>query len=115
MLTPSFLLQNSTAARIAVYESRLQQRGPPYLDISDSAREVISFESDQGSPANGVEPVTMDTNIPVLIPAPQAPQNPQAPPGTLLPREIISFRDASSSMFPPELRYAVKRDAPTST
>ena len=50
----------------------------------------------------GVEPVTMETNIPVLIPAPQAPQKPQAPPGTDLPRLFISTNAFLRSMTPPE-------------
>lgn len=36
--------------------------------------------------------------------SPAASQNPQAPPGTLRPRAIISFKAVSSSISPPALR-----------
>ena len=57
----------------------------------------------------------MDTNMPELIPAPQAPQKPQAPPGTLLPRFIISRSAVSRLSLPPAFLYAVSSAAPTIT
>lgn len=38
--------------------------------------------------------------------APQAPQKPQAPPGTFFPRLTISLKAGYRSMSPPALRYA---------
>ena len=76
---------------------------------------VILWDSANGSLVRGVDCEMMDTNIPVLIPAPQAPQKPQAPPGTLRPRFIISVNALRRSMFPPALRYAVSSAAPTIT
>ena len=72
-------------------ESLLQQRGPPISPICPSDLAVILCDSANGSFAKGVDFEIMDINIPELIPAPQAPQNPQAPPGTLFPRFIISI------------------------
>ena len=57
-----------------MWESRLQQRGPPTSPIAPSAEDVILFDNPHASFARGVEPVTIDTNIPALTPAPQAPQ-----------------------------------------
>ena len=54
----------------------------------------------------------MDTNMPVLTPAPQAPQKPQAPPGTCLPRACISRRAADRSRSVPAFFAAVRRAAP---
>jgi hypothetical protein len=45
----------------------------------------------------------IDMNMPVLTAAPQAPQNPHAPPGTLLPLLTISLSEACRSIFPPAL------------
>ena len=45
--------------------------------------------------------VAMDTNIPVLIPAPQAPQKPQAPPGTCFALLCISASAVCKSTSPP--------------
>lgn len=72
-------------------ESLLQQRGPPISPIFSSDFAVILCDSENGSFAKGVDFEIMDINIPELIPAPQAPQNPHAPPGTLFPRFIISI------------------------
>ncbi len=65
----------------------------PISPIFFSDSEVILCASANGSFAKGVDFEMIEMNIPVLIPAPQAPQNPQAPPGTLLPRFIISAND----------------------
>ena len=68
---------------------------------------VILCDKAKGSTVNGVEDEMIDTNIPELIPAPQAPQKPQAPPGTLFPRFIISARALPRSTSPPAFLYAV--------
>ena len=60
-------------------ESLLQQRGPPISPICPSDLAVILCDRANGSFAKGVDFEIMDINIPELIPAPQAPQNPQAP------------------------------------
>ncbi len=73
-------------------ESLLQQRGPPISPISSSDLAVILCDNANGSFSKGVDFEMMDINIPELIPAPQAPQKPQAPPGTLFPRFIISIK-----------------------
>jgi hypothetical protein len=73
----------------------------------------MRLECPHDSFIKGVEPVMIEINIPVLIAAPHAPQNPQAPPGTLLPLLIISLRAFERSISPPALWYAVRRDAPT--
>ena len=65
--------------------------------------------------AKGVDFEIIEMNIPELIPAPQAPQNPQAPPGTLLPRFIVSINELWRSMFSPAFLYAVSSAAPTIT
>ena len=78
ILMPNLSSTNSMAARMALYESRLQQRGPPVSAILARAREVIKLLNPHVSPARGLLLVTMLMNIPVLIPAPQAPQFPQA-------------------------------------
>ena len=52
----------------------------------------------------------IDTNMPELMPAPQAPQKPHAPPGTLFPRFIISVNAAARSTSPPAFLYAVRGD-----
>ena len=59
--------------------TRLQQRGPPISPMAPSAFAVILWERAKGSSARGVDRDRIETNIPLLIPAPQAPQNPQAP------------------------------------
>ena len=99
--TPRCSRTKSTAARMARKESRLQQRGPPALPMASSARAVMRLLRPQGSRARGVDCVTMARNCPVLTPAPQAPQKPQAPPGTALPRSYISRRAGSRSNVPP--------------
>ena len=53
--------------------------------------------------------------IPALSPAPHAPQNPQAPPGTALPLLYISDNALGKSSSPPALWYAVNNAAPTMT
>lgn len=63
----------------------MQQRGPPTLPINSKDLDVIRLERPQGSCERGVLAVTIDTNIPLLIAAPQAPQKPQTPPGTFFP------------------------------
>ena len=60
---------------MAIQESLLQHLGPPMLPIASSALEVILLARTQGSFLSGVAPEIIDINIPVLIPAPQAPQN----------------------------------------
>ena len=72
-------------------ESLLQHLGPPISPIALSDLAVILCDSAKGSCASGVELEMIEINIPELIPAPQAPQKPQAPPGTLFPRFIISI------------------------
>ena len=84
-------------------ESRLQHRGPPISPMADRDFAVILCEKAKGSTVKGVDFEMMDTNIPELIPAPHAPQNPQAPPGTLCPRFIISASADGKSTFPPAL------------
>lgn len=86
-------------------------------DLTDRLKRfaVILWDSANGSLVRGVDFEMMDTNIPVLIPAPQAPQKPQAPPGTLRPRFIISVNALRRSMSPPALWYAVSNAAPTIT
>lgn len=91
----------SMAVRMDIYELRLQHRGPPVSPSRANEREVIRFECPQASSARGVEAVMIDINIPVLTAAPQAPQKPQAPPGTLLPRLTISLSAEGRSIFPP--------------
>ena len=49
----------------------------------------------------GVAFKAIEINIPVLIPAPQAPQNPQAPPGTCFPLFCISPSADDRSISPP--------------
>ena len=102
--TPRLARVKSTAAWMARWALRLQQRGPPTAPIRARAWDVIPLARPQGSPAKGVAPVAMETYIPALIPAPQAPQKPQAPPGTWLPRRSISGRACSRSRAPPALR-----------
>ena len=84
-------------------ESRLQQRGPPISPICPSAAAVILCDSANGSSVSGVDREMIETNIPVLIPAPHAPQKPHAPPGTLLPRRSISMSASERAMSPPAL------------
>lgn len=100
---------------MARYELRLQQRGPPISPSLANERDVIRLECPQASSARGVEAVMIDMNMPVLTAAPQAPQNPHAPPGTLLPLLIISLSAAERSIFPPALLYAVRSAHPTMT
>ena len=71
------------------------------MPMRSRARAVIWLLSPQGSSARGVDAVAMARNCPALIPAPQAPQKPQAPPGTALPRLYISRRALSRSSRPP--------------
>ena len=101
IVTPSCSRVKSMAARIASQESRLQHRGPPTWPMASSARAVMRLLRPQGPAASGVERVTMAVYCPALTPAPQAPQNPQAPPGTARPRLAISRRAGSSSSSPP--------------
>jgi hypothetical protein len=86
-----------------MYELRLQHRGPPISPSLANEREVIRFECPQASFIKGVDPVMMEMNMPVLMAAPHAPQNPHAPPGTLLPLLIISLRAFARSICPPAL------------
>ena len=67
----------------------------------------------QASVASGEAPVTRETKIPVLIPAPQAPQKPHTPPGICFPRCSMAISRFSRSTSPPAFRYAVSRAAPT--
>src|SRR5699024_1398618 len=97
------------------YESLLQQRGPPTSPIASSALAVILCDNPKFSPPRGVEPVIIETNIPALIPAPQAPQKPQAPPSNELPLRFISIRDLFRSISPPQFLYAVSSAIPTMT
>ena len=78
------------AVRMERNESLLQQRGPPTVPIRSRAFDVIKWDRAKGSTASGVDFEIIETNMPVLIPAPQAPQKPQVPPGTLFPLFIIS-------------------------
>ena len=59
---------------MARYESLLQHLGPAIFPISPSALEVIRFDNPHDLPESGLALVMIETNIPVLIPAPQAPQ-----------------------------------------
>ena len=95
------------------YESLLQQRGPPTSPIASSALAVILWDRPKLSFPRGVDPVIMEINIPELIPAPQAPQNPQAPPGTERPLLFISIKDFIRSISPPQFLYAVSSAIPT--
>ena len=97
------------------YESLLQHLGPSMLPMESSAFDVILLDSPQGLPVRGVAFEMIEMNIPVLMPAPQAPQNPHAPPGTLCPLFIISVRASDRSICPPALWYAVNKAAPTIT
>ncbi len=97
------------------YESLLQHRGPPISPIFPNDFAVILWERANGSFVRGVDFEIIDTNIPELIPAPQAPQNPHAPPGTLFPRLIISASAEFISISPPAFLYAVRSAAPTIT
>ncbi len=56
----------------------MQQRGPPTVPITSSDFAVMRWDKAKGSPERGVESEMMETNMPVLMPAPQAPQNPRA-------------------------------------
>ena len=60
MQTPNFSFVNSTAAIIARYESRLQQRGPPTEPIFAREAEVIRFDKPHASVASGVDFVIID-------------------------------------------------------
>ena len=82
-------------------ESRLQQRGPPTAPMAARDLAVIRWDKEKGSCERGVDPEMMETNMPELMPAPQAPQKPQAPPGTLFPRLIISSSACSRQILPP--------------
>ena len=112
---PKFSSTKSTADKMDKKESLLQHRGPPTLPICSKDLEVIRWDKRNGSAANGVDLEMMDTNIPVLMPAPHAPQKPQAPPGTLLPLLYISARAVSRSISPPAFLYAVNNAEPTMT
>lgn len=96
-----------------MYEFLLQHLGPPTFPIDIREWAVIIFACPQVSFVRGVAPEMIDINIPELIAAPQLPQNPQAPSGTLFPLAIISLSEESRLMFPPALWYAVSRAAPT--
>lgn len=85
------------------------------LPIASSALEVILLARPQGSFLSGVAPEIIDINIPVLIPAPQAPQNPHTPPGAAFPRFIISSRTSGKSISPPAFLYAARSAEPTIT
>lgn len=64
------------ADRIESQESRLQHLGPPISPIASSDLEVILWDRANGSTDNGVDFEMMEMNMPELIPAAQAPQNP---------------------------------------
>ena len=93
----------------------MQHRGPPISPMAPRDFAVIRCDRANGSVDKGVEEDAIDTNIPELMPAPQAPQNPQAPPGTLFPRFIISTSASSRSMSPPAFLNAVSNADPTMT
>lgn len=71
--TPKCSLTKSTAVSTDRYESRLQQRGPPFKATCSKARAVIRLHSLHVSVAKGVLRVTTDMKMPVLMAAPQAP------------------------------------------
>lgn len=106
---------NSMAHKMDKNESLLQHLGPPILPICSNDFEVMKWDRRNASSASGVDPEMMDTNIPVLSPAPQAPQKPQLPPGTAFPLLYISTRASSSAISPPAFRYAVRSAQPTIT
>lgn len=112
---PKCAFTKSTAERIEIKESRLQHLGPPISPILLSDSAVIRCERAKGLFFNGVDSEMIEINMPELMPAPQAPQKPQDPPGTRLPRLIISTKALCRSITPPALEYAVKRAAPTIT
>ena len=89
--------------------------GPPTCPILARDLEVMPWARLKGSSARGVEPEIIDTNMPLLMPAPQAPQLPQAPPGTWPPLIIMVSRAFLRSMSPPAFLYAVRSAAPTIT
>ena len=92
---------NFTASITAKYESLLQHLGPPFSLMLFKALEVIRFAMLHSSIDRGVALVTMETNIPVLIPAPQAPQYPHIPPGMSFPLLYISKSASFNSISLP--------------
>ena len=85
------------------------------MPICSNALAVMRLDRPNGLFVSGVDFEIIETNMPALIPAPQAPQKPHAPPGTLLPRLCISIKADSVSISPPAFRYAVSSAEPTIT
>src|SRR5699024_4241683 len=78
---PVFFSNKGTAVQIAKKLSLLQQRGPPCKAISFKQLAVTKLANCQESLAKGVTSSKILAKMPAPIPAPQAPQKPQTPPG----------------------------------
>lgn len=64
----------SIAVSIDKYESLLQHRGPPFLEILSKDKEVILFDNWNSLVVKGVDLVIIEIAIPELMAAPHAPQ-----------------------------------------